>query len=738
MIDEAEITGTRASDTIRLPAYWLDLVVGVFMFLVAVCKVNDPVFLFGILPAIFPVWKCSKHPVKISWLDVGILLVWLYYLAMIFLSCEMLRSFLAFRRITFGVVYYFILRICFDDARKIKSLLWADTLIIGLLCIVATVSFFLFKGASEYVGFTNLYDFRHLYKPLGYLSNIWGSLLIGFLGMSVLSMIFLRDNKAKLVVLSVVFILILFGLVVSFSRGVYISCALLLLSLSVYLIFSKMPAVKKGVICVAVLLPLIFFGVLYGNDVGKTFRFNETLSQQRSISGRVEAMQATGELFKESPLFGAGAGTYSLVINDYRYEDDKNEFTNFAPNAYVQLLTEQGTVGLLIWSFPAFIFFLTAFRNRKKSVVPVAVAVFVAVILIREATFPVFLDTAGFQLSVFTLLAFFQHTPANQLRQPNIAPSCVRCLFVFLLAMAVLSGIVSCFNLMQERHNREALSALKNGDPEAAKNYLEKTTDRIPYLFNKSAVYLTLYKQGKERFYLDKAKNELRKAILKNPHDAMLQYAMAHIYQEEGNRDSALYVIVNLTERFPNKSLYRLAAFKMLYQSGQSETAIPHLMQTIKLSPAILDSPYWEELKKTDSEFIQSVADSLMMDISDFMTKKASSDPILLAGYGKILLSLGRAQEAKQLLEQAIALLPNLMYPRYYLSKIEINKKNEKRGLMYLKQYVFLSLGVPSKKLIAQAVKSDEIDQRVANRDFVGNNYKTKFESWYRSSPILP
>jgi tetratricopeptide (TPR) repeat protein len=595
----------------------------------------------------------------------------------------------------------------------------------------------MFRETSEYVGFTNLYDFRHLYKPWGYLSNVWGSLLIGFIGIVTLTAIFYRHNKGKQIVLFIVFILVLFGIVVSFSRGVYISCAFLLLSLLAYLIFSRIPAVRKGIICVVVFVPLLLFGILQRNEVLRTVRFNETLSQQRSISGRMEAMQATGELFRESPLFGSGTGTYSMVINDYKYENDNNSFTNFAPNGYIQLLIEQGIVGLIIWSLPVFILIFMLLKHRKRDIIPKVIAVILISVLIREASFPVFSDSSGFQLLVFSLLAIFQNVSTSKLLQPDIAPSLTRYLFVIILVFVILSGIYAVFQQAEEKNNREILSALQSDNIEKAEKFMNKTSDRIPNLINKSRVYLELYKRKKEILFLNKAKSNLDKAILKNKHDIMLQYYRMQILEEEGKQDSAQYVIKNLSERFPNKSLYQFATFNSLYKQHQIGVAIPYLIKTVKLSPTILDSPYWMELKKNDSTFIQSISDSLFIEIRSYTENNINADPVLLARYGKILLSMEYEHEAKQLLEKAIALLPNLIYPRYYLSKIEINQENNDYGLLYLKQYVFLSSGIPYKDYINRVVNSNEIDQGIANRNFIFNDYKTKFETWYCSFAIL-
>jgi hypothetical protein len=104
MIDEANITGSSANNTAKLPSDWSDWVFGIFFFIVLIYKVNDPLFLLCSLLAVFIVWKLRKHPISITCLDAAILLIWLYHLTMIFLSSEISNSILAFRRVTQNIL----------------------------------------------------------------------------------------------------------------------------------------------------------------------------------------------------------------------------------------------------------------------------------------------------------------------------------------------------------------------------------------------------------------------------------------------------------------------------------------------------------------------------------------------------------------------------------------------------------------------------------------------------------
>lgn len=61
----------------------------------------------------------------------------------------------------------------------------AANIMCALALAIALVSFSIFaKGAHE-AGFYNLVDFRHLYRPLGYSTNVWSEILLMIFGMTI-------------------------------------------------------------------------------------------------------------------------------------------------------------------------------------------------------------------------------------------------------------------------------------------------------------------------------------------------------------------------------------------------------------------------------------------------------------------------------------------------------------------------------------------------------------------------
>jgi O-antigen ligase len=723
----------QSDDIKKLPAGWFNLLFMGGIAFISLFQINDPLFVCGTLSALFLLWKWRKSAFQFSMIDKVILVLWVYQFVTLFFSIEPISVFFSLKTLTFGITFYFLLRISLNSISKVEKSLFIFCILIFVMCTMALITFFLFRSACIHVGFIGLYDFRHLYKPLGYLTNVWGSLLIEATGIVLFTLHLARLRNAGFVFLILLLSLLLWNVVVSFSRGVYITFAFLLLSYSLFLFFSAIARRRKVWIFVMLAFSLLMAGFIHRQDVVKTLQFNKSISQQRSIARRINAMSSSYGLFKESPLTGTGAGTYPQVINTYRYEDDDIGFTNFAPNGYTQLLVEQGIVGLILWGLLFFSVFVEQFRKWKKTPASKILLILLIAILIREATFPVWLENVGFQLLFFAVLAIFQYKqlPEKFSKVPKYRLS----LPVTVLISTLLIFVYSLYYMQEEQNNRLALSEMAAGRPEEAEKYILKTSERTPYLINRFLVCDELYRKTNDTEYLNCAEHYLQKAMSKNPNDIMLTYYYVSVLRERGKYEAALAVLTELTQKFPNKSLYQLGVFDMLYKNGQQEKAFPYLLQAVKIAPDILDSAYLKNILSGNSALNGSLKSRLLQDIS---IEKDSNDPVLLAKNGKICLSLGLEKEAKPRLEEAILRLPNLIYPYYYLSRIEENQNNFEQSGFYLRQFVFLQFSSLSKQVIDRTTHSGEIAKQLTHRkNIMDHSYITKFQTWYHSSTIL-
>jgi O-antigen ligase/Flp pilus assembly protein TadD len=721
------------SETYKLPDGWFYLLFMGGLVAVGLFGIHDPLFLFGALSALLLLWRWRKNPQPFSWIDKAIAGILLYQILHIFFSIAPTSGFFAAKTFLFSVLFYFLLRTELSSLPKIEGFLLLCCILIALLCTVALATFLLFRSACAHVGFSGLYDFRHLYRPFGYLSNVWGSLLIGFAGM-VLSLLHLtRRGGARFFFILLTLALLLWNVVVSFSRGVYLSFGVLLFLYVIFLIFSKIAPKRKACVLVALTLPVLAAGFMHREDAAKTLRFNRLLSQQRSISSRLEAMSFSYELLKKSPLTGYGAGTYPLAINEYRYENDHNSFSSFAPNGYTQLLTEQGAAGAALWGILFVALSVAIFRRRKDTPLAALTGIVLAAMLVREATFPVFWGTGGAQLLFFAMPAALQRAlPAAENRS---GAKRARYFPVAMLGIVALFCAYSACCAAAEQNNRKALLYMETGDVEAAEKYIGKTPESTPYLINRSVIYRKLYGKTSDPQYLHRAEKCLHKAAEKNPRDPMIACYRADVMREKGEPDAALRILTELTKKFPNKSYYQLATFDVLYSSNRQENARKYLLRAVKLSPGLLDGAYLKNILARDAALSEALRSALWQDIAHGMPAK---DPVLLAKNGKISLALGHEKEAGQYLREAVALLPNLILPHYSLYKIEAKQNSSLKALTYLKQFVFLSSGAISKTMIDKTALPGKVEELfAANQGTTDNSYTTKFQTWYQSSTVF-
>ena len=97
-----------------------------------------------------------------------------------------------------------------------------------------------------------------------------------------------------------------------------------------------------------------------------------------SASGRMFIWKVTLNMIKDKPVFGHGFDSYAIKHNDYQADyfkrnpnDIKNAYlsdnTTFAFNEYLQIASDMGVVGLLLFMFPVVFALLPRFHEKEKN-----------------------------------------------------------------------------------------------------------------------------------------------------------------------------------------------------------------------------------------------------------------------------------------------------------------------------------------------------------------------------------
>lgn len=341
----------------------MEWIIIIIAFYISISNTNDDLFIIGSSLTLLLIYRISNKIITLSWFDIGVLLLWIYGFIGNITSINFINSFVDFKMLTISILSYFMIRSKFKDDKDVKNLLLSYSIIIGILIIISLISFFIFSEQIYSIGFDNLYSFRFKYRPLGNIPNVWATLLLAFWGIISLSMYYYRNNNTALCILFSLLLINAFGIIISFSRGIYLAFFISGILYFILITWSKMKILKKASLLVLMILPIIIFIISYNEEVFQTINFNKTASQQRSIAGRIDAIKSTKDVILGSPLIGVGTGNYSLAINTNRYEDDNNDYTSFAPNGFIQLVVEQGIIGFCLWTILLIILLIQFFQK---------------------------------------------------------------------------------------------------------------------------------------------------------------------------------------------------------------------------------------------------------------------------------------------------------------------------------------------------------------------------------------
>lgn len=202
------------------------------------------------------------------------------------------------------------------------------------------------------------YELPKQYWGRGSGSYICPNHLAGFLEMIIpisLSLALLsRLNMSLKIALIYASLVMLAGVVVSFSRGAWVSLAITLAIFAFFLV--RRPHLRIATAAVAILLcsGLWFFSKT-SEDIG------DRIDQTTLESGEIEDIRfkwiwkPAVKIWKENLVFGIGPNHFDYYFPKYRLEDFQYR-ADRVHNDYLNTLVDQGIVGLLLVSLPIILF----------------------------------------------------------------------------------------------------------------------------------------------------------------------------------------------------------------------------------------------------------------------------------------------------------------------------------------------------------------------------------------------
>jgi putative inorganic carbon (hco3(-)) transporter len=321
--------------------------------------------------------KFTSTPLNFPTLSfIAICILSLIWSNSFFVSLTELPLFLA------GPLLYFVITNSINDERQINRILDILLLVGGLFGIY---------GIFQYNGIDFSFWTRNVGRQqvFGLFGNVnyFAEYLIVPLPIAV-SLFFASRNKFKKILLLIAILAMGTSLIVTFTRGSYLSFGVsLIFMFFVFLISRGKNFVKNNkkifiIILVAIIIITFLFVVptplnKSGTVISKIkSRISVTqLTQDSSYNRRIAIWKFTGMMIKDHPLLGSGIGTYKY--NTLRYQAEffaqgenrslyPHGFADKAHNEYLQFWAELGIIGLGIFTWLIISYFWFGLKILRK------------------------------------------------------------------------------------------------------------------------------------------------------------------------------------------------------------------------------------------------------------------------------------------------------------------------------------------------------------------------------------
>lgn len=525
-----------------------------------------------------------------------------------------------------GSTYMSMRRMC-DDRKATGSLLG----IIGVAAIIALLlalfTFHEIRKSSVDVGFDGAYYTRFLYRPAGYLVNVWGEVVLVLMGLSCLAC----RKSAFVLLLSAVAIML------TFSKGAYLSLAIFFAGCM--LLAGKRVKRHITVACiVAAAITVIFCYGEFGDMLSLGGR-----SQQMSAQWRVETTASAADVVAESPVWGHGNGSYTLATDKVSSQDSSKNYTSFAPNLWIQLLVEKGIVGLVLLLAAAVTVAAGIWRRRHDKTARI-IGVLLLAMLAKECTQSVLMETPVLQLMTIILLALLQRnsekTGVSEIgntasRRQRIVPA-----VVLLCAAALVAGHNRAFSIRQE--------AIREG------RYDDVAASGKPGMIQKGVLLAKQYAETHDPADASAAEELLAGASATGGNDDFYpQYLLARLRVQQGDLETGREILAGLAKRYSHNSLLLYALGDIDYRQGNIDATRACWRDAVYYTPRVMHIENVAALAATDSTFRRQL----------MSLKSKLHTPQDKARYGYILYHLGCKAQAKAYLMSAVGELPNLATP---------------------------------------------------------------------------
>lgn len=310
------------------------------------------------------------------------------------------------------------------------------------------------------------------------------------------------------------------------------------------------PRIGRGVAAITVGVALaggVAGAAIYGGEAWSKFstveQFDASAQAERLGSlnngARVEQWRIALQQWEDERARGTGAGTFELTYN-VRGKD--GQFVRDAHSAYLEALSEQGTIGLLLlvgFTLSAAWAALIALRRTWDSALERGLVAGVAAGLaafIFGTGFDWFWEVGALALLGMGLLGVLIAAGSA----PPVADRAPGPAWPWRLAFAgtaLLGVLIMLPGLVGTSDIRRSQQALASGDVGQARSYADQAIDTMPWA---SSPFLQRALVDEQAGEYDAARDGIKLAIERDPHDWRLPLVLARIEARDGRPKQAL------------------------------------------------------------------------------------------------------------------------------------------------------------------------------------------------------
>ena len=551
----------------------------------------------------------------------------------------------------------------------------------------------------------DLYPFKGYFSPFGFKLNDWATLAICILPFPLISTVLLRKNPIMYLLGAVSTALTMYGVLISFSRGAYLALVLYIGLVLWFTFYYRLISIKQIVVYISICSFIL--GVLcypIASSIGTTVSMNQTTSQQRSITGRVEILKDGVDKISAYPWFGRGGYNFAKDTTRHTSREDAG-ISHFANNLYLQIVVEKGWGGLFSYGvlFLSILFgfykgISTTLTVQYKQIQILLFAGFCAYCF-REIFFASFFEN---DLVLIIIGIYFALSGAWRPSALSVPSRYIKVLMFFLFISLTCWLFNKKFNYSASKQDIQS-SQILNGDKDLAIKSIEKAIYRTPDVASYYA--LAGLNELQDSFSIqgpisktkiidtnriNKSIHYFNQALFRDSYQSNYYFNLACLYTilDPSGKDVSSSYFEKSIEMEGTNSEYLIGYGLWLENKGDTSAAFKLYQRAIRIDPEIIESAFYQDLVKRIPATIRFIKDIIQ---SMNLIPSNASSPIISARLAKLKLFSGDTAGAQILYREVIRQMPDLSRPYCDLGCIMRHSDDSLQAIEFYKKSLYLN-----------------------------------------------